>query len=233
MHLFTHLQVGGQSTRPGAQLVGAEEELSRILPIIEAVRRSFPEVVISCDTFLSEVADQVLDAGVELINDISAGTLDSTLHETLARRNAACVQMHTRGTPETMTGLRSYENVTHDVSQELSHNIEAAQNAGVRRWSMISDPGIGFAKKKDQSIQLLRESDRFRMLTGDYPVLLGLSRKSWLSNITMMDTRHSRDWATAGALGCCIGRGGVDIVRVHEPSVADAVRAADTIARGL
>lgn len=227
------MQVGGQSTRPGAQLVGAEEELSRVLPTIEAVRRSFPDVVISCDTFLSEVAERVLDAGVELINDISAGTLDSTLHETLARRNAACVQMHTRGTPDTMRDLQSYENVTEEVSQELSQNMETAQNAGLKRWSMISDPGIGFAKKKDQSIQLLRENRRFRMLTGNYPVLLGPSRKSWLSSVTMVDTRHSRDWATAGAVSCCIGRGGVDIVRVHEPSVADAVRAADIIARGL
>ncbi|CAN8075531.1 unnamed protein product [Agarophyton chilense] len=230
---FDVVDVGGQSTRPGAELIEAEQELDRILPIIDAIRRSFPNVVISCDTFLSNVAEKVLDAGAEVINDISAGTLDEKMHETLARRDAACVLMHTRGTPATMRNQQHYGDVTTDVAAELLHNVRNAQTKGVKRWSVITDPGIGFAKNKQLSQQLLRETARFCKLCGEYPVLLGASRKSWLADIPLTDTKRARDWVTAGAIASCIARGGVDMVRVHEAGVADAVRAADTIVRGL
>ncbi|PXF41471.1 Dihydropteroate synthase [Gracilariopsis chorda] len=143
------------------------------MPIITAVRRSYPEMLISCDTFLSPVAEQVLDDGADLINDISAGTLQ----EKLSRRNAACVQMHTRETPATMNKLQHYADVTADAARKQSQSITNALDAGVKRWIVIADPGIGFTKTAAPSKQLLHEAAPFHRLSGHFPLLLGVNRK--------------------------------------------------------
>lgn len=221
------VQIGGQSTRPGAELLPPDTELSRVLPITRAIRDAFPSMLISADTFYSSVAQAMLEAGADLVNDVSGGVLDEMMHSTLASARAAVVVMHMRGTPETMQRMTQYSDpLISAVVNELHSRLEAAQRAGVRRWSIIADVGIGFAKTGAQSAYLAGRSQEFQKLIGGYPTLLGMSRKSFL-RAAAKDVE--RDWATAGAIGAAVGRGGVDMVRVHLAEMGDVVRGADII----
>lgn len=227
------IQIGGQSTRPGAQLISAEEELQRVMPTIEEIVKRFPEAMISIDTFHSLVAAHALAAGAELVNDISAGKQDSKMHDTIARANAATIQMHTRGTAATMATQTDYDGAElgQAVGRELRTDIERAMDIGVARWSILADYGVGFAKTADQSRKILKQGLVFRDVVGGFPCVVGASRKSWMKGLVLGEGNEARDWGTAGAVGCAIALGGADMVRVHNVKVAEAVRACDGICK--
>ena len=233
----TIIDIGGQSTRPRAELISPSEELRRILPAIEAVR-SLPEakgMAISIDTFYAEVAASAIAAGADIINDVSAGNLDPEMLSTVARLGKSIVLMHMRGDPHTMTKMTSYPNgVIESVAAELGERVQAAQAAGIPSWRIILDPGIGFAKNMSQNLELLRNTG---ILRTDYPLftglpwLVGTSRKGFIGKITETVDASDRLMGTAAAVTASI-TGGADIVRVHDVAeMAQVVKMADAIYR--
>lgn len=208
------IDIGGQSTRPGARDVGEEEELRRIIPAIEAIRAAGIDIPISVDTYRANVARKSIAAGANLINDISAGLLDSSMLSTVADLNVPIVLMHTRGTPETMNSLTQYDDLITDIVAELDSRLKAAEDAGIRRWNILLDPGLGFAKTMEQNLECIR---RLAELTGNsaLPWVLGPSRKRFVGTVTKVDNAGERQWGTAGAVAACVA-GGADVVRVHD-----------------
>lgn len=232
----TFLDVGGQSTRPGAPQVSSSEELSRILPAIEIIR-SLPEaknVAISIDTYRADVAEQAIKAGAHIVNDVSAGLLDDNMLPTVARLGCTFCLMHMRGTPKTMIKLAEYpDGVLPTVAWELLSRVKAAEEAGIRRWRMILDPGIGFAKNQQQNLALLRGLNDLRRQPGlrGFPWLLGTSRKAFVGRVTGVETAEERQWGTAATVAAAI-HGGADIVRVHDvEEMAQVAKMADAIWR--
>lgn len=214
------LDIGGQSTRPHAPQVSAEEELSRILPTIKSIRSNvdFATLAISIDTYRASVAETAIKAGADIVNDVSAGQLDPQMLPTIARLGCTCVLMHMRGTPETMNQMTDYQDgVVQGIGSELLERVREAERAGIKRWRIILDPGIGFAKTKAQNLELLRrlnELRRFKGLRG-LPWLVGASRKGFIGNITGVEEASERRWGTAVCVTAAV-RGGADIVRVHD-----------------
>lgn len=215
------IDIGGQSTRPGAPQVSAEEEAARIIPTIHAIRAAGLTVPISIDTYRASVARAAVEAGADIINDISAGRFDSSMLSTVADLGVPVCLMHTRGTPATMNSLVSYPlGVIRTVAAELSERVAAAEAAGVRRWNIILDPGLGFAKDMEGNLEIIRKLGE---LTGDraeyglrgMPWLLGPSRKRFVGAVTGVERAGERQWGTAGAVAACVG-GGADVVRVHD-----------------
>ena len=232
----TILDLGGQSTRPGAPSISADEELGRILPAVRAIRASplGDGICISIDTYRARVAAEALAAGADLINDVSAGALDPDMLATVASAGASLVLMHMRGTPTTMSGLADYpDGLIPTVAAELLARVRAAEAAGIRRWRMILDPGIGFAKTSAQNLELLRRLPELRAADGLHglPWLVGASRKAFIGRITGVDHARQRTWGTAAAVTAAVA-GGADIVRVHDvPKMTKVVRMADAIWR--
>jgi 2-amino-4-hydroxy-6-hydroxymethyldihydropteridine diphosphokinase/dihydropteroate synthase len=231
------LDIGGQSTRPGAPDVGEAEELQRVLPAIKLIR-SMPEgahVAISIDTYRARVAAEAVAAGADIINDVSAGTLDPDMLPTAARTGKTVVLMHMRGTPETMTHMTDYpDGVVETVGRELLARVRAAEAAGVRRWRIVLDPGIGFAKTQAQNIELLRRLGDLRDYEGlrGLPWLVGTSRKRFVGKVTGVKEPRERVWGTAATVTAAV-QGGADVVRVHDvEEMAKVVRMADAIWRG-
>lgn len=216
----TILDIGGQSTRPGAVQVSSSEELSRILPAIKLVR-SLPEadkIAMSIDTYRADVAEESIKAGAHIINDVSAGLMDDAMLRTVAKLGCSVCLMHMRGTPETMNKLTSYpDGVIETVGRELLDRVRAAEAAGIRRWRIILDPGIGFAKTQEQNLELLRRLGELREYPGlkGFPWLVGTSRKAFVGRITGVKEAKDRKWGTAAAVTAAI-QGGADIVRVHD-----------------
>lgn len=233
----TILDIGGQSTRPGAPDVGEAEELHRVLPAITLIR-AMPEaahIAISIDTYRARVAAAAVAAGADFINDVSAGTLDPDMLATAARTGTALVLMHMRGTPETMTTLTDYpDGIVETVGRELLARVRAAEAAGVRRWRIVLDPGIGFAKTQTQNIELLRRLHELREYEGlrGLPWLVGASRKGFVGKVTGVAEPRERVWGTAAAVTAAV-QGGADVVRVHDvEEMAKVVKMADAIWRG-
>ncbi|KAL4927678.1 folic acid synthesis protein [Aspergillus undulatus] len=234
------IDIGGESTRPGSAPVGADEELRRIIPAIRHIRTSIPEaanVAISVDTYRARVAEEALAAGADIINDVSAGTLDPEMLPTVARTGKSIILMHMRGTPSTMTKFTSYPNgVVADVSTELLSRIAAAEDAGIRRWRIILDPGLGFAKNMPEDLTILKELQTFR--TGVqgleyFPWLVGPSRKRFVGKLTGVEKASERVWGTAATVSASVA-GGADIVRVHDvKEMWQVARVADAIYRGV
>ena len=236
----TIIDIGGESTRPGSIPVGETEELARVIPAIKHIRNSIPEaagIAISIDTYRARVAEEACAAGADIINDISAGLLDPEMLPTMARVGKSVILMHMRGNPSTMTKLTEYPNgVLNDVSTELRERVAAAEAAGVRRWRIILDPGIGFAKNMSQDLTLLRELQQLR--TGAeglecFPWLMGPSRKRFVGRLTGVNKASERAWGTGATVTASVA-GGADIVRVHDvkemwqvAKVADAIYRAD------
>ncbi|KAI5293902.1 trifunctional dihydropteroate synthetase [Ascosphaera acerosa] len=225
----TIIDIGGESTRPSSTPVGAEEEIRRVLPAIKMIR-SMPEaacVAISIDTYRASVAEAAVAAGADIINDISAGTLDPEMFPTMARLGTTVILMHMRGTPQTMVPMTTYDNndVIAGVGKELLERVEEAQRAGIRRWRIILDPGIGFAKTAAQNLQLLRHGAALRQYEGlsGLPWLWGTSRKSFIGKATGVTTASERVWGTAATVTAAV-QAGADIVRVHD--VAEMVQVA-------
>ena len=232
----TILDIGGQSSRPGAASISPDQELSRILPAIEVARQMDAKIALSVDTYRSTVAEKAIMAGAHMINDISAGQMDPDMLKTVARLGCTVILMHMRGTPETMMEKRfiTYEgDLIATVGNELRERIHAAEAAGIRRWRIILDPGIGFAKNLEHNLEILRRFSELREYPGleGLPWVVGVSRKSFIGRITDVQDPKDRTWGTAGAVTAAI-QGGVDIVRVHDvDEMAKVVKMADAIWR--
>ncbi|HEY3444040.1 MAG TPA: dihydropteroate synthase [Paludibaculum sp.] len=203
------LDIGGESTRPGAEPVSIAEELRRVLPVIEALRHE-SAIRLSIDTMKPEVADAALRAGATLINDVT-GLRDPAMAAAVARHHAGVVIMHMRGTPETMRGLTEYTDVVEEVKAHLAAQAAAARAAGI--GEIILDPGIGFAKTATQSFTLLRRLGEFQEL--GYPILIGPSRKSFLASIHGLERPEDRLEGTLAAVAIGVLHG-ASIVRVHD-----------------
>lgn len=205
------LDIGGESTRPFAQPVPEEEELRRVIPVIEAVRRRFPEIPISVDTYKARVAEEALSAGADIINDVSALRFDPRMAEVIRRHRPPVVLMHMKGTPQTMQLDPRYEDLRGEIRDFLRERAEKVHALGVPREAIILDPGIGFGKTFAHNLELLKAVSFFREL--GYPLLYGPSRKAFLGEILKKEPRE-RDLGTV-AVVVYLALAGVDLVRVH------------------
>lgn len=225
------IDVGGESTRPGAGPVPAEEELARVLPAVRTMR-SLTDTPISVDTYKAEVAESALEAGADLINDVWALQRDPRIAQTVARAGCPVVLMHNRGARPTKGSIGghyagvSYGNVAKDVREELRGWIQFAQDAGIDAERIIVDPGIGFGKTPQQNLELLSRLGELRAL--GRPLLLGVSRKSFIG-FALGDGAADRKWGTAAAIAVGIVNG-ANLVRVHDVAeMAQVARVADAI----
>ncbi|KAF2217745.1 hypothetical protein CERZMDRAFT_30863 [Cercospora zeae-maydis SCOH1-5] len=232
------IDIGGQSSRPNAPDVTAEEEIARILPAIEVIK-AMPDarhIAISIDTYRASVAEAAINAGAHIINDISAGLLDAEMLPTIARLGCTYVMMHMRGTPASM---QSAENTSYPwgliptIRSELSARLRAAEQAGIRRWRIILDPGVGFAKTAEQNAELLRCFGRLRTSPGlkNFPWLVGSSRKGFIGVFTGAEDPKDRVAGTAATVTAAVA-GGAEIVRVHDVlEMTRVVKMADAMYR--
>ncbi|NES21873.1 MAG: dihydropteroate synthase, partial [Symploca sp. SIO3E6] len=222
------ISLNRQSTRPGAQTVSEAEELQRVLPVVEAVRSSL-NVPISVDTNRASVAQRAVAAGADLVNDISGGTFDPDMLPVVAQLQVPMVLMHMRGTPQTMQKLTDYQDLIGEIYRFLEGQIAAALAAGIERSQLIIDPGIGFAKTFEQNLSILRQLPTFHSL--DVPLLIGVSRKSFIGHILNQPNPKNRVWGTAAA--CCSAiAAGAEILRVHDVlEMRDVSLVADAIWR--
>ncbi len=206
----TFLDLGAYSTRPGAVDISEQEEIDRLLPAVESLRKELPEALLSIDTFRSKVAEQALFAGANIINDVSGGSLDANMFETVARFKAPYVLMHMRGNPQTMQQHTHYNELVPEIIAELLNKARELHQLGVT--DVILDPGFGFAKTIDQNFELLRQLDQL-VLYG-YPVLAGLSRKSMIYR-TLKGTADTAQNGTTVLNTVALSKG-ARILRVHD-----------------
>ncbi|MCI0706171.1 MAG: dihydropteroate synthase, partial [Ignavibacteriae bacterium] len=203
------IDVGGESTRPGSEQVSIEEELRRVIPVIEELVKK-TTVPISIDTYKSKVAEDALNAGASIVNDISGGTLDAHMFNVVQKHQASVVLMHIKGTPKTMQQNPIYENVTREVTVFLSEQAGKAHGMGIVQ--VIIDPGIGFGKKLEHNIQLLKELAAFKTL--GCPILIGPSRKSFIGTILDLPANERLEGTAAAVTASVLN--GAHIVRVHD-----------------
>jgi dihydropteroate synthase len=224
------LDIGGESTRPGSAGVSAKEELARVLPVLQALRRRL-KIPVSIDTQRSEVAEAALDAGAQMINDISGLKSNPRIAEVAARRGGPLILMHMRGEPRTMQAGPFARDVMKDVMQRLRKSVAAARRAGVAKSQIILDPGIGFGKSFAQNYELLQKLPELAKL--GYPLLVGTSRKGFLGATLTLDgipaPPEERIWGTAATVTASI-LNGAHIVRVHDVAeMAQVARVADCL----
>jgi dihydropteroate synthase len=220
------LDVGGESTRPGADPIDAAEEWRRVRPVLKGLAGRI-KIPLSIDTYRAETARRALDDGVAMVNDISGLRYDPGLGVIVAARGAALVLMHTRGRSRDMYGEARYHDVATEVARELQRSVERAIGHGVRLDAVVIDPGLGFAKQAAHSLEALAATDKFASL--GRPVLVGPSRKSFLTTAIGAQPAGERDWATAAAVTAAVF-GGAHIVRVHRVAeMVQVVRVADAI----
>jgi dihydropteroate synthase len=223
------LDIGGESTRPGAEPVSEDEELRRTVPVIEAIAARYPQAIISIDTTKSRVAELALQAGACIVNDISGMTFDPRMAEVAARAGALVVLMHIQGTPRTMQLNPRYADVVAEVRDTLAAHARRAQQAGIPRENIWIDPGIGFGKTVEHNLQLLHHLPTLKSL--GYPVLIGTSRKSFIGHLLGGLPPEERLEGTLATLALAVAWG-ADIVRVHDVQAAvRAVRIADALVR--
>jgi len=227
------LDIGGQSTRPGAESISVEEEKNRVIPVIKALRAdgddALNQVVISVDTTESAVARAAVRAGADIINDISGGTFDKAMFSTVADLGVPIVIMHIRGNPQTMQQYTDYQDLIGEIHEFLRHQIDDAIAVGVTPDQIAIDPGIGFAKTYPQNLEILRSLRDFRDL--GCPILVGPSRKGFIGWILNQPDPQKRVWGTAAACCGAIAQG-ADILRVHDGAeMYDVCRVADAIWR--
>lgn len=204
------IDIGGQSTRPGASIISVQEELDRVIPIIEKIKPSF-HGPISIDTFRSQVAEEAIKVGANIINDVSGGQFDPKIYDVAAQHSAPYILMHLRGTPENMQHQTEYNNLTVDLKQYFSERIKLLNSKGVK--DIILDPGFGFAKTVQQNLQLIQNLQHFKSF--GFPVLMGLSRKSTIQKILKTNTENALNGTSI--LHTLALQNGADILRVHDP----------------
>jgi dihydropteroate synthase len=227
------LDIGGESSRPGSEPVGAEEEKNRILPVLEKIRRQSSDALISVDTTKAEVARAALDAGADIINDISAGRFDTELLKLAAERRTPIILMHMLGIPKTMQADPHYENLLEDIKAFFRERIATAVSLGMERDNIILDPGIGFGKRHQDNLNLLKNLKFLDDL--QQPVLVGVSRKSFIGRILDSPPDDRLEGTIASALISVLH--GAHILRVHDVAavlkaikVTEAIMHADMIA---
>ena len=207
------LDLGAQSTRPGAKEVGAEEECKRLLPVLTAIRKRWPEVLISVDTFLAPVAEAALECGASWINDVSGGRRDPDLLRVVADAGCPVVLMHSRGNSTTMDELTDYSDLIEEVKAGLRDRTDSAIAAGIKEDQIIWDPGLGFAKTHEQNLSLLSSLEQ--LTCEPRPLLVGPSRKRFIGAVLDEPRPKARLWGTA-AVACRCAQAGVALVRVHD-----------------
>ncbi len=211
------IDVGGYSSRPGAEDVSVEEELNRVMTGVEVVRTKAPGVIVSLDTFRAEVAAKVMKRfGPCIINDISGGDEEGEMWKVAAKYRVPYVLMHMRGTPRTMQDMTEYHDIVADVKDYFTERIAALRAAGVN--DIILDPGFGFAKTTPQNFRLLDHLGDFRRAFFEYPLLAGISRKSMIYNV--LETTPAETLSGTAALNWACLRGGASILRVHDTLAA-------------
>jgi dihydropteroate synthase len=223
------IDVGGESTRPGGALVSTEEELRRIVPVVERLHAQLPGALISVDTTKAEVARAALDAGAEIINDISALRFDERIADEAARGGAGLVLMHSRGTPETLHTLPPVAAILPEVTESLRRSIALAERRGVARASIAIDPGIGFGKSQPQNLELLARLKELALEFAEFPLLVGTSRKSFIGRLLDDAPVERRLHGTMASVTAAI-LNGAHIIRVHDiRAAAETARIADAI----
>ena len=211
------IDIGGQSTRPGSELISADEEMERVVPAINAIANKFPKAFISVDTFYSKVALAAVDAGATIVNDISAGTIDTKMIETVARLKVPYILMHMKGTPQNMQQNALYKNVNREVLDFFIAKTAELKNAGI--VDIIIDPGFGFAKTIDHNFELLKNLSVFKML--DKAIMIGISRKSSIYKTLGINAEDALNGTTAlNTIGLM---NGASILRVHDVKEASQV----------
>ena len=206
----TFIDVGAYSSKPNAEFVSQQEEISRIVPAINLILQHFPETILSIDTFRSEVATASIENGAAIINDISAGNLDDKMLISIGKYNVPYIMMHMRGTPKTMQTLTDYDDIVKEMLFYFSERIAQARSFGIN--DLIVDPGFGFAKKLDQNYEVLKKMELFNML--ELPILAGISRKSMIYktlNVSMEEALNGTTIVNTLAL-----TKGAKILRVHD-----------------
>lgn len=231
------LDIGGESTRPGSAPVSAEEEMERVIPVIEALHKNFPEALISIDTYKAKVAEAAIRAGARIINDVWGFRADAEMASVAARHKTPVILMHNRSNPasvevrERLGGAyigAEYRNLIEDVKHELLASVEIAKKAGVEEKVILLDPGIGFGKTREHNLELINRLGEIRLL--GYPVVLGTSRKSFIG-FTLDLPPDQRMEGTAATVAVGIARG-ADIIRVHDvKEMARVAKMTDAVVR--
>ncbi|MEJ6791842.1 MAG: dihydropteroate synthase [Lacinutrix sp.] len=206
----TFIDVGAYSSKPNAKEVSRDEELRRILPIMQLLIKQFPGIIISVDTFRAEVAKQCIEKGAALVNDISAGHLDEKMLETVAKLNVPYIMMHMRGTPQTMQEHTVYNNILKDILFYFSKRVNQARALGIK--DIVIDPGFGFAKTLEQNFELLNQLEGFKIT--ELPLLAGLSKKSMIYKTLKTSPAQALNGTTA--LNMIALQKGAKILRVHD-----------------
>jgi dihydropteroate synthase len=206
----TFLDIGGYSTRPNAEEISEKDEIKRVVSAIEVILKSFPETLLSIDTFRSEVSKNAIEAGAAIINDVGGGTLDAEMFKTVAKLKVPYILMHMRGTPKTMTKLTDYKNATLEVLKDLSEKIALARKESIT--DIIADPGFGFAKTSAQNFEILNNLELFKNL--EVPVLVGVSRKSMVYKTLETSAENALNGTTS--LNTIALLKGASILRVHD-----------------
>lgn len=206
----TFIDVGAYSSRPGADDISENEELKRIIPVVSLLVQHFPDIVLSIDTFRSRVAQQCIEHGAAIINDISAGVLDPLMMETVAKMKVPYIMMHMKGTPQTMKDLNTYNDLIEDICFYFSEKIAAARALGIH--DIVIDPGFGFAKNITQNYELLQKFSLFQ--TFEVPLLAGLSRKSMIYKVLGQTPDEALNGTTALHMIALVK--GAKILRVHD-----------------
>ena len=231
------LDVGGESTRPGSQPVNADEEMERVIPVISAIAKEFPDALISIDTYKAKVAKEAFNAGAHILNDVWALRADPKLASIAAAFRVPVILMHNRSNPASVEVREQlgnayigseYENLVENVKRELLVSVELAKKAGIEESHIILDPGIGFGKTREHNLELINRLDEIRAL--GYPILLGTSRKSFIG-FTLDLPADQRVEGTAATIAVGIARG-ADIIRVHDvKEMARVAKMTDAIVR--
>jgi dihydropteroate synthase len=206
----TFIDVGGYSSKPNAEFVSEEEELQRVVPIIKSIVKEFPKVLLSIDTFRSQVAKHSVENGAAIVNDISAGSLDENMIRTVAQLRVPYIMMHMKGTPKTMQSLTQYDDLVKEMLLYFSEKIAIARSFGIS--DLIVDPGFGFAKTLEQNFELLNKLELLQML--ELPLLIGVSRKSMIYKTLSSDAEHALNGTTS--LNTISLMKGAKILRVHD-----------------
>lgn len=205
------IDLGAYSSRPGAKDVSTQEEINRLLPVIDAIIKRFPDTILSIDTFRSEVAKATVEYGAAIINDIAAGDLDAKMFDTIANLQVPYIMMHMQGTPQNMQNLTNYKNITTDVCYHLSEKIAKAKALGIN--DIVIDPGFGFAKTTAQNYELLKHLDVITK-TINLPMLVGISRKSMIYKLLEIRPEQALNGTTI--LNTIALEKGAHILRVHD-----------------
>lgn len=204
------IDIGGYSSQPNADFVTEEMEIDRLIPVIEVMVKTFPDIIISVDTFRAAVAEKAIEHGAAIINDISGGTLDENMFDVVGKHQVPYILMHMRGTPQNMQQFVDYDDLVSDIIYYFSERLEKAYQAGIK--DVIIDPGFGFSKTLAQNYELLSKLNMFQHL--DVPILAGVSRKSMIYNLLSISPKEALNGTTV--LNTLALTKGADILRVHD-----------------